>query len=97
MEKEASHLDITTNEGRRSAALDYAHEYVKQEESENSDGVDLENAAVEEIEDLLLSVHARAKRPLEPSEISKYSRGVSQDELNQSIVSVIQGRIPMNT
>lgn len=51
MKKEATYLDIETNEGRRSAAFDYVHDHVKKEDSENSDGLEFENAAVEEIED----------------------------------------------
>ena len=89
--------DIDTNEGRRSAAHDFIHGQMLKEDSSDSDQLELENAAVEEVEDLLISAHAKAKRPLQASEVSMYSAAVPYADLNESIVSIVQGKEPISS
>ena len=90
--------NIMTAEGRTNAALDYMHDNnVKQQViDDDSDDVEFENAAIEEVEDQLLKAHKKSKKPLDPDVISKISATVSAIDLNESIVSTVQGKTPLH-
>ena len=91
--------DMSTEQGRRGAALDYVHDtQVTRVEDDDSEGeIEYDNAKIEEVEDQLLQAHAKAqKRPLQQEEITRISMAVSQIDLNESIVSTVQGKEPMH-
>ena len=56
---------------------------------------EFEDAKVEEVEDTLLATSKRKRRPLGVDEMNKISQNVNPIDLNESIVSIVQGKEPM--
>ena len=46
--------DISTNHGRRGAAMDYVHDQLGKDDSSEGEKEDFEDAKIEEVEDTLL-------------------------------------------
>ena len=63
----------------------------------SDDEMEFADANIEEVEDTLLATSKRKRRPLAQNEMERISQNVNTNDLNESIVSVVQGREPMVT
>ena len=65
--------DISTNQGRRGAAMDFMHDEMGKDDSSEHEKEEFEDAKIEEVEDTLLATQKKKKRPLAPEEVEKMS------------------------
>jgi len=93
--KTSGEIDLDSEAGRRNAAFDFIHKGMTKEDSDDSDGLDFQRAEAEEVEDQLLAAHKKANRPLHAHEVASISSKVAPDDLNESIVSTVCGRVQM--
>ena len=73
------------------------HDEMNKADSSDDDGMEFADAKIEEVEDTLLATSKFKKRPLAQNEMQRISQNVNTNDLNESIVSVVQGLEPMVT